>query len=218
MCGLTKKYFSHTFRCIIRSIDQAAFNSDIQASDLIRSPANALAQLVDQYNSTLSELVDRHAPMKRSVLTERPDISWMDEDIIAARKKHRQCERRWRQTRLTVHLDAFRAERDRVKDMIKQAKERIYADRIQQSSGPKEMFQVVNKVLGRERILDLPDHDSLSDLLERFNGYFIDKIATIRQSLEQSEVQSARPEDTATATESLTASQPASQKEVLKAI
>ena len=76
----------------IRSIDQAAFNSDIQASDLIRSPANTLAKLVDQYNSTLSELVDRHAPQKRSVLTGRPDISWMNEDIIAARKKRRQCE------------------------------------------------------------------------------------------------------------------------------
>ena len=204
----------------IRSIDQAAFNGDIQASDLIHSPANTLAKLVDQYNSTLSELVDRHAPLKRSVLTERPDISWMDEDIIAAHKKYRQCEHRWWQTRLTVHLDAFRAERDCVKDMIKQAKERIYADRIQQSSGPKEMFQIVNKVLGRGRILNLPDHDSLSNPLERFNGYSIDKIATIRQSLEHSasEVQIARPEDTPTATESLTAFQPASQKEVLKAI
>ena len=100
----------------IRSIDQAAFNSDIQASDLIRSLASTLAKLVDQYNSTLSELVGRHVPLKRSVLTERPDISWMNEDIIAGRKKRRQCECRWQQTRLTVHLDAFRAERDRVKD------------------------------------------------------------------------------------------------------
>ena len=76
----------------------------------------------------------------------------------------------------------------------------------------------MNKVLGRERILDLPDHDSLSDLLERFNGYFIDKITTIRQGLEQSEVHMDTSEDTATATESLTAFQPASQKEVLKAV
>ena len=142
----------------------------------------------------------------------------MKTSLLPARNAGSVSERRWQQTRLTVHLDAFRAERDGVKDMIKQAKERIYADRIQQSSGPKGMFRVVNKVLGRERILDLPDHDSLSDLLELFNGYFTDKIATIRQSLEQSEVQSARPEDTATATESLTAFQPASQKEVMKAI
>ena len=83
---------------------------------------------------------------------------------------------------------------------------------------PRRCFTLWTKFLGRERILDLPDHDALSDLLECFNGYFIDKIATIRQSLEQSEVQMARPGDTAAATESLTAFQPTSEKEVFKAI
>ena len=131
----------------------------------------------------LSELTDRHALLKRLVLTERPDTSWMDEDIIAAHKKCQQCERHWQQMRLMVHLDALRAERDHIKDMIKWAKEQVYADRIQQSSGPNEMFQVVNKVLSQERLLDFPDHLLLSDLLERFNSYFVDKIATIRQSM-----------------------------------
>ena len=82
---------------------------------------------------------------------------------------------------------------------------------------PRRCFRLWTKFLAGKRILDLPDHDSLSDLLERFNGYFIDKTSTTRQGLEQSEVQMAMPEDAATATESLTAFQRTSQKEVLKA-
>ena len=69
--------------------------------------------LVDQYNSTLSRLLDEYAPLKTKTLTTRPDAPWINTDIIEARKVRRQLERHWRSTRLTVDNDRFKEQSQR---------------------------------------------------------------------------------------------------------
>ena len=50
----------------INKIDIETFKKDISHSKLIESPNSDLNKLVEQYNMTMSELLDTHAPRKNS--------------------------------------------------------------------------------------------------------------------------------------------------------
>ena len=57
------------------------------------------ALLVDCYNTTLAELLDRHAPLKTKTVTVRRQEPWYSEEIREAKRARRRAERKWRKTR-----------------------------------------------------------------------------------------------------------------------
>ena len=48
----------------LKKIDHADFNRDIRDSDLITNPKSDLPGLIDQYNETLTTILENHAPLK----------------------------------------------------------------------------------------------------------------------------------------------------------
>ena len=66
----------------LRAIDLLSFASDIMNSDLLKKPEGSLDELVSQYGHVLSELLDKHAPLKTRTLTVRPEAPWMEESIF----------------------------------------------------------------------------------------------------------------------------------------
>ncbi len=74
----------------------------------MREPNSSLGGLVDQYNATLSTLLESHAPLKKRTFTVRPAAPWMNDAILVARKTRRQCECHWRSSRLAVYLEQFK--------------------------------------------------------------------------------------------------------------
>ena len=54
---------THSFR-LTGSIDYQAFTKDILHSPLVLNPPSSLDDLLSCYNSTLSDLLDIHAPLK----------------------------------------------------------------------------------------------------------------------------------------------------------
>ena len=67
--------------------------------------------LVDQYNSTLSRLLDEYAPLQTKTQPNMPDAPWINTAILEARKVWRQIEHHRRSTRLTVDSDPFKEQR-----------------------------------------------------------------------------------------------------------
>lgn len=58
----------------------------------LNSP-NTLDDLVECYNSTLSSLLDRHAPLLTKRFKIRPLVPWFNNDIKQARKERRRAEK-----------------------------------------------------------------------------------------------------------------------------
>ena len=58
--------------------------------------------LVDTYNSTLSKILDKHAPIKSKIVTIHDDAPWMTYTVKEAKREKRKAERKWRQTGLVV--------------------------------------------------------------------------------------------------------------------
>ena len=104
----------HPLRHPIRYRNYADIDKQVLLGDIATSttlgldPANSAASLLEQYDTTLSTLLDKHAPVLTRTITIRPKVPWFNGDIKMAKQKKRQLGRRWRQSRLILHRDLFK--------------------------------------------------------------------------------------------------------------
>ena len=86
--------------------------------------------------------------------------------------------------------------RDRLLEAIKSAKTSYYSSCISECGKyQRALFKVVNRMLGRQRELTLPSHESLTTILNQFRAYFQDKIVKIRTELDGAVVEREFPDD-----------------------
>ena len=70
--------------------------------------------VVNCYNTTLSSLLDKHAPIQSRKIRDRSRPSWFDDEIMKARRDIGKAEKWWRRTGLASDLLAFKPQRNYV--------------------------------------------------------------------------------------------------------
>ena len=78
------------------AIDKHMLRGDIATFTLCLVPATSAASLLEQYDTTLSTRLDKHAPVPK-----RPKVPWFNGDIKMAKQKRKPLERRWKHSRLS---------------------------------------------------------------------------------------------------------------------
>jgi hypothetical protein len=180
-----------TFRKI-KSISVEQFQSDFHASGLLEiDPQDSVETAVSMYNSTLSDLLDKHAPLKKKTVTLHPNAPWYTEEIDIAKKEKRKAEAMWRETKLTVHRDIFVQKKVKVNQLLVSAKRDFYSERVKECPDQKSLFKVANTLLNKSSSTSLPDHTCSQDLANRFNDFFTQKIKNIRQRLDTTQSKKA---------------------------
>ena len=93
----------------LKSVDMSLFRSDLLNAFLKNSICHDtnVPFAVQQYNSILTGLLDKHAPVKKRVLNLRPNAAWYSDDIKQEKAKRRKLERRWRATGLTIDRQIY---------------------------------------------------------------------------------------------------------------
>ena len=84
----------------LKAISLEHFRQDVAMSPLFSESSNDLLTLLHLYNSELSSVLDKHAPLQSRMVTIRPAAPWFSEEIKLERRVRRRLERRWRRTRL----------------------------------------------------------------------------------------------------------------------
>ena len=111
----------------IKSIDMNQFQSDIESSLLLSSPAENMDNLAEQYQETLSGILENHAPNKVSIPVRQRDLNpWYSSDIAEAKLDCRRLERRWRRSKLEVDRQLFVEARNNVSRPLLDAKTSFY--------------------------------------------------------------------------------------------
>ena len=59
-----------------------SFNDDLKQSDLLTTNAFDLMDFTEKYENTLTEILQRHAPLKRRMITLRLSAPWYHEGIF----------------------------------------------------------------------------------------------------------------------------------------
>ena len=137
-----------------------------------------------QYDIGLISTLDRHAPVIKRTFTVRPDNPWDSEDIHAARRFVRKLERRCKVTRLSIDKELMQRSLHSLREKIYHAKSIFLNSQIVENREKKSLFKLVDSLLLVKPSLRIPNHDSLTELVERFSKFFISKIAIIRADLD----------------------------------
>ena len=173
----------------IKSIDIEALELDLASSKLCRETPNDLNVLVDCYNSTLVELLDRHAPTQTKTIKARPLLPWFNDEIKAAKRLQRQAERKWRHSGNVSDLMSYKYRRNRTNYLMKIARKDFYSNLIMNnSSDPGKLFAITKNLLGHRSEVPLPPFTSKHVLANEMGQFFVQKINRIQNKLDSAVV------------------------------
>ena len=169
----------------IKSIDRDQFSEAICSSQLCLEPPDDLDTLVNCYNETLRSVLDTYAPVLSRDIIVRPRALWFNEDIRKAKRTRRRAEKKWRTIRLPADLVAFKKERNRVVNLMNEARRDYYDQFIEDNStDQRRLFMASKSLLNMQSDRSLPPHTDVSLLANDMGELFITKIANIRLKLD----------------------------------
>jgi len=174
----------HSFRRLY-SIDINSFLSDLRCCRLITNPTNSLGSLLIAYNTTLSFLLDKHAPVVTKFSSRKSKSNPRFISTLRAFKSTvRRAKNIWKRTHSAPDWSSFKSLRNRYQNFILASKKQYYSNLVCSSSdNPRLLWQTINKLLHRNSSSPLPTCTSASALADSLASFFIDKIFKLRLSL-----------------------------------
>ena len=109
-------------------------------SDLLTNPESDLDELLVQFDSTLRNTLNKHAPLMYRNIIISPTNPWYSREIAEAKRKRKQLERRWRKTKSEIDRDLFKQQRLIVSQMIANAKHSHYHQKIHDCNKDQKQF------------------------------------------------------------------------------
>ena len=167
----------------IKEIDRGV---GLLSSELYQNTPDTLDELVNSYNTTLAQALDRHAPLGTKMISSRPLVPWFNDEIKAARQEKRNAERKWRWTGSREDMLAYKAKKDNANALMNEAKRKFYHNFIEDNSNSqRRLFSAAKKLLsqGDKRAMYPPVDDNIK-LVNQLGSFFIQKILTISSKLD----------------------------------
>ena len=81
--------------------------ADLLASELINNPSKEPDTLYKQYHTTLSILIDKHAPLHTKHTKAKYIPGWVNDTVNAAKETNRLFERIWRRDKSTFNRSRY---------------------------------------------------------------------------------------------------------------
>ena len=136
-------------------------------------------------NTTLSDLLDKYAPLIIKTITVRPCVPWINDEIKTAKQLRRKRERVWRRTRLSPDKELFVKARNRTVSLTDQARRNYYKTFIDNiSDNQRKLFKAASTLLGGSSDERYPQHNDSVSLANYFGQFFIQKIENIHLKLD----------------------------------
>ena len=166
----------------VKTVDTEKFSEELQRRLDSNETNDNLGDRITNYNSVVKELVDEFAPLNTKTIKVVPNASWFDHEYKEMRKERRRAEKKYKKNRTPENREAFVSLRKQTTSLALSKKREHYNNKIKECNGTKELYNCVNELLDKKKSSVLPSHDSTTELAERFNRYFIEKISDIRKS------------------------------------
>ncbi len=137
------------------------------------------------YNLTLREILDVHAPLQTKVITVRDKTPWTNEDLKPWKTERRRLENKWRKTRLHVDRQAYSEFNRNYSAFLNNMRAEDYKKQIDDNKeDPKGLFRVINNALHKNKENPMPPHLTNHELADKFIDFFDNKIKDLRTILD----------------------------------
>ncbi|KAK6181912.1 hypothetical protein SNE40_009690 [Patella caerulea] len=165
-----------------RNINIGQFIEDINIETVLQN-ISVLDSVDDKwsvFNQALYGTLDRHAPLKKRIVTIRPHSKWFNDSLLTLKHQCRSAETNWRRSGLEVHLQIYKCKRNQYSSELRSTKIKYLKDLITTSNNSKTLFQTFNnltKDVSGDKYPSCFDKDALPEI---FSNFFISKINKIR--------------------------------------
>ena len=102
----------------------------------------------------------------------------------------------YKKTKLTVHRQIMKFEKNKTIKVINEEKEKYINEKISASNNSKQLHFVLNSLTSNNNKLILPSDTPTEILPDKFNSFFVNKISTLRNALDS--VNTTQPVDIVT--------------------
>ena len=172
----------------LSAIDIDILKSDIAGSELCKNVPKDLTELASLYDVTLTDVLNKHAPVITKKVVIRPYVPWYTDRVKAEKRKRRKAERRWLKTRSDRDWDNFKSLRNSTLHVLSDARRKHHRDMVvENKDDQKGLFKVVKSLLNMSNqnpvIPCTTDKDTFVNALGK---YFHDKVVKIHKDIETS--------------------------------
>lgn len=174
----------------IKQINIDNLCSDIIDSELCETSNKPCEKQIEIYNKVLTELLDKHAPLKEKTIVSRPCTPWFTSELKAAKQQRRKAERQFNKDRGNPEYRSnLKRTTSKYSSMLNNAKKSYYSEQIEGCNGnTRKLFSIVNTLCKKKQDLSLPPCESVKDLANNFGKFFVQKIEVIREKIENIDV------------------------------
>ena len=168
----------------IKGIDTRKFKEDLLNSELLYHPPDDLNDLTNLYNKTISELIDKHAPLKRKLVVERDSCDYFDENLKEAKRLRRGSESNYREFGSFENKLSYRFYNNKYTDLLRETRSKHIQNELDSvAKDPRKTYNIVNSLLGKETSTPvLPNLDEQT-AAQTLSSYFVDKIKLISENI-----------------------------------
>jgi hypothetical protein len=164
----------------INTINTINFSNDILASDLYTSPPTSLAQYLQLFTSTLSILLDKHAPLKSVSCPSHPPKPYITPEIKKEKAKRSKLETIFRKSKTLLNHLNFKAQAKIVTKLVTASRRIYFRNLISNcSQQPRKLWSALDNLLSRKPSPTLPNSISPPTLASAFLQFFNSKITNL---------------------------------------
>ena len=165
----------------LSNVNISALREDLRSSSLFSQTHSNTNELVESFNTTLSKLLEIHAPLLKKNITTRPHVPWFCDEIKAIERRRRKAEKLWRKTNKESDLMQFKFIKNKANHLMHRAKCDFYTRIVNENShNQSKLFSIAKNLLTPKNNLSFSDHQDKNCLVNELGQYFISKIDTIR--------------------------------------
>ena len=182
-----RQVLSYCFRNL-KKIDMERFKNDIRCSDLFLAPACTAEEFADQLDATVTKILDIHCPLQSrcKLVSNRRENRWLSTDAVAAKRRRRRLERKWRSSHDHDDYVAYRRECRVANKAIVQSRHDFYSRRIRDAgSDPRKRWSVIRDALHQAERQETNSIVNSRARCKRFADYFTSKIENIKSVILQ---------------------------------
>ena len=185
----------------LSNVNISALREDLRSSSLFSQTHSNTNELVESFNTTLSKLLEIHAPLLKKNITTRPHVPWFSDEIKAIKRRRRKAEKLWRKTNKESDLMQFKFIKNKANHLMHRAKCDFYTRIVNENShNQSKLFSIAKNLLTPKKNLSFSDHQDKNCLVNELGQYFISKIDTIRSQFNSNDSHTSTSPSTSPAT------------------
>ena len=141
-------------------------------------------ELVNQFNSTLSSVIDQHAPLKTKTVKTRPQVPWYSEEIALAKRRRQKAEKKPADLLLSNKMKYHAT------FIMNRARKEFYADFINENGTFEgRLFRATEKLLAPIDDLCFSEYNDNSLLDNDIGRFFLLKTDKIHKDLDAADIE-----------------------------